>query len=113
MEHVVDGIPSAALDVGAALVSSLEFEMALANVVQKIGEALDVSSVGLWRCSQKEHQASFEAFWSRDGHPPRDAAPVGTVIDLKVQPNVTTLIACGEQMEHHPQDGHPCVTPVT
>lgn len=91
----------ATIEVGAALVSSLRLEEALTTAVERIGVALDVSFVALWRLSPRSHQATFEAYWSHDGHPPHDPEHVGMVVGLDTRPGFAPLIDERETAEYH------------
>jgi GAF domain-containing protein len=82
----------AIVEVGAALISSLPLDDALTTAVERIGEARDVSSVALWRCSARSRQATFEAYWSHDGYPPHDPDHVGMVVGLDARPQFIPLI---------------------
>jgi len=94
----------ATIEVGAALVSSLRLEDALNTAVERIGAALDVSSVALWRVSARSHQATFEAYWSHDGYPPHDPEHVGMVVGLDARPGFTPLIDERVAAEYHSDD---------
>lgn len=94
----------AVIEVGAALVSSLRLEEALNTAVERIGAALDVSSVALWRISTHSHQATFEAYWSHDGHPPHDPEHVGMVVGLDARPGFAPLIDERDATEYHDDD---------
>ena len=100
-----DSSTGAVLQVGAALVSSLELEEALSNVVESIGRALDVSSVSLWRYSHPRRLAVFEAFWNRDGAPPYDGDHVGMAVAFDARPDVAALIERREIVERHLDGG--------
>lgn len=99
-----DECSDAILEIGAALVSSLELEEALTTVVERIGAALDVTSVGLWRYSPPRSTATFEAFWSRDGDVPQDGDHVGRVVKLDTRPDYTVLATERRTVEHHLTD---------
>lgn len=94
----------AILDVGAALVSSLEFEEALANVAEKIGSAMDVCSVEIWRGSPNRQTAVCEAAWGRPGEGCERSDFAGTVVDLARHPDLRHLIAGATTVERHIDD---------
>ena len=94
----------ATIEVGAALVSSLRLEEALTTAVERIGAALDVSSVALWRLSARSHQATFEAYWSHDGYPPHEPEHVGMVVGLDARPGFAPLIDRRVTAEYHADD---------
>jgi len=94
----------AAIEVGAALVSSLRLDDALTTAVERIGGVLDVSSVALWRCSGRSRQATFEAYWSHDGYPPHDPDHVGMVIGLDMRPQFVPLIEQRVTTEYRSDD---------
>jgi diguanylate cyclase (GGDEF)-like protein len=94
----------ATIDVAAALVSSLKLEEALTTAVERIGHALDVSFVTLWRCSARDHRATFEAYWSHDGYTPHDSEHVGMVVGLDARPGFVPLIEQRVVAEYHSDD---------
>ena len=94
----------AILETGAALVSNLDLEEALATVVQAIGAALDVSSVGLWRYSRQRHLTVFESFWSHDGTGPQHGDHVGMLVSIDKRPDFAVLLEKREAIERHLDD---------
>jgi GAF domain-containing protein len=94
----------AILDVGAALVSSLELEEVFANVAQKIGEAMMVWSVDIQTLDREQGVLLYEAFWCREGVSDDDRAYVGTVTDVRDRPDWRRVVDGGEVVEWHLDD---------
>jgi GAF domain-containing protein len=90
----------AILEVSAALVSSTEYHEVLANVVQKIGEAMSVWSVGMSSYVPERDIVIFEAWWCEGGISQEDIDYIGTVANLRERSDLRHIIETpGVQVE--------------
>jgi diguanylate cyclase (GGDEF)-like protein len=94
----------AILDVGAALVSSLELDQVFANVAEKIGEAMMVWSVDIQTYDRERNTLLYEAYWSQGGLSDEDRAYIGTVVDIRTRPDWLRVVEGGEVVEWHIND---------
>jgi GAF domain-containing protein len=94
----------AILDVGAALVSSLELEEVFANVAQKIGEAMMAWSVDIQTYDRERGTLLYEAFWCQGGATEADSAYLGTVIDIRTRPDWLRVVEGRDVVEWHIDD---------
>jgi len=96
----------AILDVGAALVSSLELDQVFANVAEKIGEAMMVWSVDIQTFDRERGTLLYEAYWSQAGLTDEDRAYVGTVTEIRDRPDWLRVVEGRDVVECHIDDPH-------
>lgn len=94
----------AILDVGAALVSSLELDEVFANIAPKIGEAMRVWSVDVQTYDRERGTLLYEAYWSQDGPSDVDRAYIGTVTEIADRPEWQRVVDSREVVEWHVDD---------
>jgi len=89
----ISGNPlQAILAVSAALVSSVELEEVFAAVVEKIGQAMSVWSVGLSSYDPQRDVCVFEAWWCEGGITQEDRDYIGTVADLRERTDLRRIL---------------------
>jgi GAF domain-containing protein len=99
--NAISGNPlRAILEVSAALVSSLQLEEVLGNVVAVIGQAMSVWNVGMSSYVPERQIVVFEAWWCEGGITQEDRDYVGTPADLRQRPDLRHIIESqGVQVE--------------
>jgi GAF domain-containing protein len=94
----------AIFEVSAALVSSTVFRDVLAQVVAKIGEAMNVSSCDMQTYMPERDVCIYEAFWSVRGITDADRDYIGTVTNLRDRPDIRAIIESPGLFEQHLDD---------
>jgi len=94
----------AILEVGSALVSSLDLDEVFANVTRKIGEAMMVSAVDIQFYDPERQLVTYVAGWTRVGLSEEDRAYVGTTVDVREYSDWRRIVEGHETVEWHIDD---------
>jgi len=95
----------AMLDVGSALVSSIDLDEAFANVARTIGEAMIVAAVEIHSFDQKQNAFFLEASWALESDTVATiAAPKRVPIPVAERPDLRRVTARHELFERRSDD---------
>ncbi len=94
----------AIFEVTASLVSSTRAEEVFADVVAKIGEAMNVWSCDLMTYVPERDITVYEAFWCAGGVTEDDREYVGTVNVLRERPDIRAILQSHDLTEQHVDD---------
>jgi GAF domain-containing protein len=94
----------AILDVGAALVSSLELESVFANVAEKIGQAMVVWGVEIQVYDPERAELVHQAFWCDQAAGDAVPRPAGAITPLDERPSLDALLHADRTVERHLSD---------
>ncbi len=89
----------AVLDVGTALVSTTALEDGLAQVAQKIGEAMMAWSVDIQQYDAERDILVYEAYWCAGGVTADDLAYRGTVTNVWERPQWRKVLGAGQVIQ--------------
>ena len=92
-----------ALEIGAALSSSLEVDEVLSTIARRLTELFDVWECDFYEYRPLEGTMVATALWSRD-ITAADRAWIGTVLDVAERPTYRTIIESGGVREEHRDD---------
>ena len=92
-----------ALEIGAALSSSLELDEVLSTIARRLTELLDVWECNVYEYRPLEGKLLATALWSREISA-ADRAWIGTAIDIADRPAYRSLIESGGVREFHRDD---------